>query len=317
MSAATVENTPKPTETDTKATATETKETEVPKENKPKKKAIKVPVMPKAEYNYTYCYCEENIYKLLEKLTLLQVLEKAKGEAGIGGQFDKMFAMFLSSFTLSDRAHEKQNEWASVVPLRVSAGDRSDVVCHVGGKDCFVTWDYHVVALLRSSADKSVWFVADFDTRHQGRPDPSCLLIPAEEYFARTFSFLDVMNFRPIPTRMNPKKLASTFQSVRARIVPSETFLTYFRTDRSHMRDKKGNYESAPPTYPAIDGPSPITAKLRPAGAPVPEPYKPQFKNLLTCYLNVSEQKDASLAQYLGEIVEIPNLGQWFADQSQ
>eukprot|EP00744_Colponema_vietnamica_P000369 GILI01000646.1.p1 GENE.GILI01000646.1~~GILI01000646.1.p1 ORF type:complete len:143 (-),score=41.62 GILI01000646.1:251-628(-) len=125
------------------------------------------------------------------------------------------------------------------------------------------------------------------------------------------------MNFRPIPTRMNPKKLASTFQSVRARLVPSETFLTYFRTDRSHMKDKKGNFESAPPAYPAIDGPSAITTKLRPAGAEAPAPYKPQFKNLLTCYLNVSEQKDESLAQYLGEIVEIPNLGQWFADQSQ
>lgn len=276
---------------------------------------VEIPVLHRSDFNYTYCYCEENVYKLLERLTVMQQVEKAKGEKGLGSEFDKMYAMFLTSFTLSDRKNEKMNEWASVVPLRVSSGDISDVMCHIAGKDCFVTWDYHVVALLRSSKNKNVWFVADFDTRHACMPDKDCILMPADQYFGRTFSFLDVLKFRPIPTRMNPKKLASTFESVKARIVPSETYLTHFRSDRSHMKDKKGNYESPPPPYAAITGPSPITARLRPAGASAPTPYKPQFTNLLTCLLNVSEQKDPALTEYLGEVVPIPELYDWLCKQ--
>lgn len=278
---------------------------------------VEVPVLRRSDFNYTYCYCEENVYKLLERLTVMQQVEKAKGEKGLGSEFDKMYAMFLTSFTLSDRKNEKMNEWASVVPLRVSPGDLTDIMCHIAGKDCFVTWDYHVIALLRSSKNKEVWFVADFDSRHPCLPDNDCLLMPADQYFGRTFSFLDVLKFRPVPTRMNPKKLASTFESVKARIVPSETYLTHFRSDRSHMKDKKGNYESPPPQYAAITGPSPITARLRPEGAPKPTPYKPQFSNLLTCFLNVSEQKDPALVEYLGEIVPIPELYDWLVKESQ
>lgn len=278
---------------------------------------LKIPVLPRSDFAYTYCYCEENVYKLLERLTVMQQVDKAKGEKGVASEFDKMYAMFLTSFTLSERKNEKQNDWSSVVPLRVSPGDMTDVMCHVGGRDCFVTWDYHVIALLRSSVNKEVWFVADFDTRHPCRPDPSCVLLPADEYFGRSFSFTDVLNFRPVPTRMNPKKLASTFESVKARIVPSETYLTHFRSDRSHMKDKKGNFESPPPKYPAISGPSPIVSRLRAADAPAPTPYKPQFSNLLTCFLNVSEQKDAALEEYLGQVVPIPELYNWLVKESQ
>ena len=288
-------------------------------DSKPKEKPIKTPHLLKSNYSYTQFYCEENIYKFIEKLQLQKALEKKKRDADKKAKltnasaFDKVFAVILSSFE-HERKTEVENEWTSVVPMRIHNGDPKGMHFQMG-KDCCVTWDYHVIALLREEKTKN-WFVADFDTKFPTMPENDAaaakksLLIPAVDYFRQTFTFTDLVGRSPPPTRFNPKKLQSTLETVRVRVVPADVFLTYFRTDRSHMLTKKkgGEYQEPPPTHPIIDGPSPL-AGVDPKTI---EPFKPAFNNLLTCFVNVREQRpEDNLERFLGSTMKLTDIEPW------
>ena len=290
---------------------------------KPKEKPIKTPHILRSNYSYTQFYCEENIYKFIEKVHLQKAIDKRKKEADKKAKtnnasgFDKVFAVFFSSFE-HERKTEVENEWTSVVPMRIHSADRKGIHFQMG-KDACVTWDYHVIAVMREEKTKN-WFVADFDTKFPTSPEndlaaeKKSLLIPAVDYFRQTFTFTDLIGRNPPPTRFNPKKLQSTLDTVRVRVVPADVFLTYFRTDRSHMLVKKKGteYQEPPPTHPIIDGPSPVVSMLTGVDTKDIQFYKPNFDNLLTCYINVREQRpEDNLEAYLGSTMPLTEIEPW------
>eukprot|EP00758_Cryptobia_borreli_P014848 Tbor_TRINITY_DN5966_c2_g1::TRINITY_DN5966_c2_g1_i1::g.18346::m.18346/K21286/NTAQ1; protein N-terminal glutamine amidohydrolase len=286
------------------------------------------PYLRVSDYPYSYCYCEENIYKMLEKLMLMQLVDTAKRQrAAIGGgpvislkdqsiasQFDCMYAIFLSSCDI-DPAQEVENDWTSLVPIRVSTGNSSDASDI--GEDCCVCFDYHVIALLRHLNGRD-WFVADFDSKFNTYPeDPvnsdggKSLLIPAEEYFEKAFNFKELIDMDPIPTKWDPYRLIRDFENVRCRIIPAKSFLTYFRSDRSHMFED-GEYIMPPPTYPLINGPSPVVAKLH-NNCRIKE-FRPEFGNLICSFVNMNAAQGNEM--YIGEVVKPSDLGKWITRHS-
>ncbi|KAI7891808.1 N-terminal glutamine amidase-domain-containing protein [Mucor mucedo] len=90
-----------------------------------------------------------------------------------------------------------------------------------------VVWDYHVILFVQKDKEALVY---DYD---------SVLSFPctAEEYITETF--------KPA------YKLKSEFDRY-FRVVPAETYLSLFSSDRSHMIKSDGSYHAPPPDYPAI-----------------------------------------------------------------
>ena len=89
-----------------------------------------------------------------------------------------------------------------------------------------VFWDYHVLLLVFDNG----WHVWDFDTT-LGLP------VAAETYFQKTFlnSGIDLENC-----------------DVILRLVPSESYVHSFSSDRSHMLSPTGEWLAPPPAWPAI-----------------------------------------------------------------
>ena len=87
-----------------------------------------------------------------------------------------------------------------------------------------VWWDYHVFLLAREA--NAVWQVWDLD---------STLALPvnSSEYFDQTFKSL--MLSEPV-----------------FRVMHSSYYLASFSSDRSHMKNTDGSWQSAPPDWPAI-----------------------------------------------------------------
>lgn len=90
-----------------------------------------------------------------------------------------------------------------------------------------VWWDYHVVLLVR----KDRWQVYDLDTR---LPCPS----DASTWMRQTFQFQERM-----PERICPRFL----------LFDGDAYVREFSSDRSHMRDAAGRWQSPPPEWPPID----------------------------------------------------------------
>ena len=88
-------------------------------------------------------------------------------------------------------------------------------------------WDYHVV-LLCYRAGEGQATVYDVDSR---LPYPC----PLDLFLAQSFPYDWPYPFGPM-----------------FRVVPMESFLEHFGSDRSHMRDKNGNWQAEPPPYPPI-----------------------------------------------------------------
>jgi len=96
-----------------------------------------------------------------------------------------------------------------------------------GNKNIPVIWDYHVILIYKN---QDTWFAYDLDTTLQ-------FPINLEEYFMKSFC-------------PNIKK-SSTYKPT-FRVVESTDFLEYFSSDRSHMKNKYGEWLAEPPKYPAI-----------------------------------------------------------------
>lgn len=95
------------------------------------------------------------------------------------------------------------------------------------GPEFPVWWDYHVVLLHQ----KSGWQVYDLDTR---LPCPT----DAGTWLRRTFRFQERM-----PESIQPRFL----------LFEADAYVREFSSDRSHMRDAEGQWQSPPPPWPAIE----------------------------------------------------------------
>lgn len=90
-----------------------------------------------------------------------------------------------------------------------------------------ILWDYHVILAVQLDG----WHIFDLDTR---LPCPMEL----DEYF--TQSFLDVVSFG---SNLAP----------HVKIIDAKKYTDEFYSDRSHMKDKNGNWLATPPSWPLIE----------------------------------------------------------------
>ena len=91
-------------------------------------------------------------------------------------------------------------------------------------------WDYHVFLLCHRAGEGQA-VVYDVDSL---LPYPC----PLDEYLAQSFPYNWPYPFGPM-----------------FRVIPMELFLQHFGSERSHMRDKNGNYQAPPPPYAPIGAP--------------------------------------------------------------
>ncbi|KAK1427808.1 hypothetical protein QVD17_16503 [Tagetes erecta] len=96
--------------------------------------------------------------------------------------------------------------------------------------DGIILWDYHVICIQQRKEGKPVDLVWDLDST---LPFPSTLTSYVSD------------SIRP------SIELFSEFQRV-FRVVHAPLFLSYFASDRRHMKDAEGNWMSPPPEYNAI-----------------------------------------------------------------
>lgn len=89
-----------------------------------------------------------------------------------------------------------------------------------------VFWDYHVVAAAVGGGAR-IW---DLDSRLEPPVD-------LDTWLAESFPGID-----RLPRRFHPS----------FRVVPEETYLEVFSSNRAHMRDEAGGWKKPPPDWPAI-----------------------------------------------------------------
>ncbi|XP_048084884.1 protein N-terminal glutamine amidohydrolase isoform X1 [Alosa alosa] len=92
-----------------------------------------------------------------------------------------------------------------------------------------VVWDYHVILLHNWNSGES--YIYDLDTV---LPYPCPLSLYEKEAF-RSDHYLKESYRRKL------------------RVIPAETFLSSFASDRSHMKDEVGHWKMLPPSYPCIE----------------------------------------------------------------
>lgn len=94
-----------------------------------------------------------------------------------------------------------------------------------------VIWDYHVILLHASKQGPS--FIYDLDTI---LPFPCSLDVYSMEAF------------------QSDKHLKPAYWR-KLRVIPGDTYLKEFASDRSHMKDSDGNWRMPPPAYPCLETP--------------------------------------------------------------
>ncbi|CUF75175.1 N-terminal glutamine amidase, putative [Bodo saltans] len=145
------------------------------------------------------------------------------------------------------------------------------------GGDPFVLWDYHVIAMIWSRPH-GAWFVVDLDSKiglpstEPILPDTLLRAIRADLYIKIAF-YPDVAVHRRL-TQHNVAHLAKMSERIWMRVINAVDYLATFRSDRSHMLRKplsgrsllRGDeaYNSPPPKYQCIVGPSFVVNSLRP-----------------------------------------------------
>jgi hypothetical protein len=218
-------------------------------------------------FQYQKMYCEENVYRLIAKVKVMQQLQDTGKETLKGWKCLKSFAIFGSSF-ICDPASQPKRAWPhSQFPIAIKEASRDPSVHST------MMWDYHVFAVFQmqplhgaegpeSPPPAPTWWVYDFDTKLDGGlavegPRPLGKGIPLEYYFHHSFCDWG----RAIPKGFTREEIADhCAKGVYFRVVPGEEFLSTFTSDRSHMIDiltpknKKGeiNWMSEPPSWPCI-----------------------------------------------------------------
>jgi hypothetical protein len=95
-------------------------------------------------------------------------------------------------------------------------------------EDGIAWWDYHVILI--SKGDDGAWQVWDQDT-HLDLP------MSLEDYLSESFPLVEL-----IDSDLQP----------RFRVIPAETYLSTFSSDRRHMRNEDGQWLAPPPQWPPI-----------------------------------------------------------------
>ncbi|CCW60344.1 unnamed protein product [Phytomonas sp. EM1] len=180
-------------------------------------------------FSYAQCYCEENIYHLLLELQ------------GEGSPFEKSFAVVVSSYKTS-LIHEKANIWDSYVPYRSFK---------MNNVDDLLIWDYHVFAVVQASETRKIYAI-DFDSNLAYFDSVGSLGKWA--FHCKDFSLYIKETFF-----LDKNQLFTAFDGLSAalddlsfRIVEGLDYITFLRSDRSHMQNKLGQYKKSPPTAPPI-----------------------------------------------------------------
>ncbi|KAK7198408.1 N-terminal glutamine amidase [Novymonas esmeraldas] len=217
--------------------------------------------------DYAWCYCEENVFKLLEAVS------------SASSFFDRSYAVVMTSFDCPPR-DEELNVWTSAVPYRPYKSSQlmEDVTM----------WDYHVVAVLRS-VSTGKWYVVDHDSKLPPVGDaalgwlaPYC--IDLDLYVAMVL-FLDTSAPAPVSSQ-----LTELLSNVRYRIVEGEDYLSFLRSDRSHMLESPGVFRATPPPWSTIDAPSSSVSCSAAKRAESALQKLPSFlaTNNLVCFINIS-----------------------------
>jgi len=132
----------------------------------------------------------------------------------------------------------EENIWFLSQDLRLADAQRKVVIIsnerkmcplweqRAGGLGNMVFWDYHVILLCIWTK----WLVYDLDTL-LGAP------VDLNHYINRTF--------------LRDETLEKQFQ-LNLRVIPADEYVRIFSSDRSHMRDRDGNWLAPPPPWPMI-----------------------------------------------------------------
>ena len=134
--------------------------------------------------------------------------------------------------------------------------DKSIVVCFISNstKSCAiwqqrsagnplepVIWDYHVVLLVKdfNQANEGIWQVYDLDSNLP-------LGISVTEYFLQSFQ-------PPEQGRLSQIRVAPQF-SPYFKLIDGNDYVEQFSSDREHMQNADGSWQSPPPLWPLIVG---------------------------------------------------------------
>lgn len=230
------------------------------------------------KFDYHKMYCEENTYRFLAKLKVLEQLEKVSGATSSdetkGDDSAKWvvvgaYCVTASSFMAPPEKQPKRSWPNSMLPIGLQE-------IEIDGSDASaVMWDYHMFPALLMQPVKNgeaiappSWWIYDFDTkvdakRHysgdNGMPPapPFGKAIPLSKYFDISFR---QWKGRRVKFHKTEDLIAQCNDSVRFRFAPASDFLAYFTSDRSHMinqmqptrKDGTVNWQSPPPSWQPI-----------------------------------------------------------------
>ncbi|KAI0318348.1 N-terminal glutamine amidase-domain-containing protein [Amylostereum chailletii] len=214
--------------------------------------ALPVPPAISPHSLHTQFYCEENAY------ILAQTFEETNA---VTCHWD-VFVIFVSNPT---KTIALWNQKASIG----------------GNPGGAVVWDYHVFLALRprchalgegdvhGTDDRSTGtWIYDFDSLS---PIPCA----AQDYLTKTCLLGQTL----------PEEYRSLF-----RVVPSQTCIQHFASDRSHMLARPGEYIKPPPAYPPLRGPGAHVDGI--------------VNNLMSDFVDMSVQK-------YGTVMKLEDLAMW------
>uniref|UniRef100_UPI0037E85C61 protein N-terminal glutamine amidohydrolase isoform X1 n=2 Tax=Semicossyphus pulcher TaxID=241346 RepID=UPI0037E85C61 len=175
---------------------------------------------------YTSCYCEENVWKLCEFVRL----EKT-------APLEELFVVFISNenrmvplWKQKSGRGDQPVIWVCDIPARLTIlmsqtvlNNHHDVIM----RSC-VFQDYHVVLLQVGLQSDTLLYDLDSELSF-----PCSLKLYANQALRSDH-------------HINP-----TYHR-KLRVVPADSFLLNFASDRSHMRNSDGSWRMPPPPYPPI-----------------------------------------------------------------
>lgn len=241
---------------------------------------------------YTACYCEENVWKLCQDAYFSETDALPTGDAGASapgsgaGDGDSS----AGADTASPIGAAPPTAAPRLFAVFISNANMSVVLYSqklAKAPEEPVVWDYHVVLLeLRSEDHKA--YIWDFDTTLP-------FVTPLAAYVRATFPGQSALK----------EQYRSLFRIVRA-----DHFAAYFASDRSHMRDDKGDWQATPPAYSCVVARDGETMRLdRYRTIPHPDDERPPPKSGFLA--GTSVDKDT-----YGAVVDLQGLWRWVLSNS-
>jgi protein N-terminal glutamine amidohydrolase len=133
-----------------------------------------------------------------------------------------------------EESFARSNTWVAFFFNRV--GECSLWEQRMAAKGDAVGWDYHVVLF----SDQDGWKVWDLDSRFP-------LGVSAEKYIDGTFGLTS-----QLLARVEEEGYCTDLFVPLVRLIPASLYASRFESNRSHMKDRDGNWFQPPPHWPAI-----------------------------------------------------------------